>query len=430
VVTRAVGAAQSLAPLGPCSDARALRARVRPPSEPAAAASVAALRGELSRAQALAEAGKYRDALPLVEGVAREADALGYRPLQAEALLQGGRLQIRTGDVKGSEATLERAVTAADAAGDDATRAQAYSALVFNVGALQARHEFVAFFNEQARAAIDRLGGDPGIDGQRRGNFAAALRRQGKSDEALREQEASVAALERAFGPESRQVLTGLYGLGNAHLGRRDLDAAADAFRRYLERSERALGPHHPSVAEGLSGLGTVLIVQARSAEAAPHLERALAIIEGALGAESNALTPYLDNLGSALADQGQHARALGYFRRSLALSERQLGPDHPLLLWPLTGLGEAHLGLGDHAQAIAYLERALERKGAADAAADLASARFTLARALSESGQNRRRARALALEARDAYRALKGGPLDERNLRLVEQWLERHPGG
>ncbi len=429
VVIKALGAAQSLAPLAPCADARALRARVRPPSG-AAAERATALRGELGRAQALADAGKYREALPLAAGAVEGAEALGYLPVLAEALHQHGRMLARSGDVKASEATLRRAITAADAAGDDATRALAYSGLLFNLGALQAKGEFVPLLNEQAQAALARAGGDPGIDGLRRNNFAASLRRQGRFDEARAEYEGALPLLERAYGAESRQLLVNLYGLGNTHLSRKDLDAARDAFQRYLERSERALGPHHPSVAEGLSGLATVLMTQLRFAEAGSHLERALTIMEGAFGPESQVLTPYLDNLGSALSEQGRYDESLACFRRSLALTERQLGPDHPLLLWPLTGLGEAWLNLGDRAQAVAHLERAVQRHGTADAASDLALAQFTLARALSESGRERPRARALALAARDAYRASKNSPLDARTLRRVEQWLERHPRG
>ncbi|HEU4536662.1 MAG TPA: tetratricopeptide repeat-containing protein kinase family protein, partial [Polyangiaceae bacterium] len=354
VVVRGVGAAQSLTPLGACGDAKALRARVRPPADAAAAAKVEALRGDLARAQALAEAGKYREALPIAAGAVAAAEAIGYRPALAEALVQYGRQQTRSGDVKGAEATFRRSITAADAAGDDVTRAQAYSGLLFNLGTLQAKGEFVPLVNEQAQAALARAGGDPGIDGQRRANLAAALRRQGKFDEARLEYEGALVSLERAFGPESRQVLIGLYGLGNTHLSRKDFDAARAAFQRYLELSERALGPLHPSVAEGLSGLGTVLMVQLHFDEASKHLGRALAIMEGAVGPESQALTPYLDNLGSSLSELGRHEGALDCFRRSLALTEKQLGPEHPLLLLPLTGLGEAYLGLGDHERAIA----------------------------------------------------------------------------
>ncbi|HEU4533520.1 MAG TPA: hypothetical protein VFS00_05355, partial [Polyangiaceae bacterium] len=79
---------------------------------------------------------------------------------------------------------------------------------------------------------------------------------------------------------------------------------------------------------------------------------------------------------------------------------------------------------------AIASLERAVQRHGTADTASDLALAQFALARALSASGRDPRRALALALAARDAYRAAQHSPLDARTLARVEQWLERHPRG
>ncbi len=63
MVTKAASAAQSLTPLEPCGDAKALLARAGPPVDAATAQKIETLRGEFARVGALREVGKYREAL-------------------------------------------------------------------------------------------------------------------------------------------------------------------------------------------------------------------------------------------------------------------------------------------------------------------------------------------------------------------------------
>ena len=113
-------------------------------------------------------------------------------------------------------------------------------------------------------------------------------------------------------------------------------------------------------------------------------------------------------------------------FRRSLALLERALGPQHPQLADVLTDIGIAQLGLRAPRNAVTPLRRAVAlREAHPGDPTDLAEARFTLARALWDAGQDRPRARTLALEARDAYTA--AGPRSKKNLAEVNAWLPRH---
>ncbi|HEU4539343.1 MAG TPA: tetratricopeptide repeat protein, partial [Polyangiaceae bacterium] len=358
------------------------------------------------------------------------AEALGERALLGEALARQGQLEGHLGSVKQGEATLRRAVATADAAGDDDTRARASNSLLFNVGCVQNNNApLVPFLNDQARSAIARLGGDPGLDGLRAGNFATALLRQGKFDEALREYQAALPLLERAFGPESRQVQGCLNGLGHAQAERGDYEGAWATLRRAVQSSEATLGPQHPEVAAQLNNLATVLEQLLRFDEAEAYFERTLAIQEAALGPQAPSLWLYLNNLGDTLNERAEYARALPLLRRSLSLCE-QLGPDFADLLYPLSALGQAHLGLGEHAPALAHLERAVALPTYEEAAPDLAHARFTLAQTLWAAGRDRRRARSLAESARDVLRGAAKSPLGQRRLLAIEQWLERHGQG
>ncbi len=429
VVAKSVGATQSLTPLAACADRKALLARSKPAADAATAAKAAALRGELGRAKALADAGKYRDAFAAASEAAGAAEALGDRGLWAEALLRRGQVQGTLGGMKEGEATLRRAVSLADAAGDDRTRAAACTSLLFSLGSIQASYDVVPLLDEQARSAIARLGGDPGLEGSRARHFATALLRQGKLDAALREFEIALPLLERAYGPESREVQKCLNNIGQTHANRGDYDAAWAVLRRAADLAEATLGPHHPEVWSLLNNLGVLLEQQARYAEAEPYFVRTLAVQEESLGPQSPRLWVYLNNVGQVLSRQGHHRRALPYLERALALCETY-GPDFADLLYPLSGLGQAYLELGDRRQAIAYLERAIKARSYPEGAADHAYARFSLARALTEAGRDRRRARVLAIEAREALRASAKSPLDKQRLALVEQWFGRRPKG
>jgi hypothetical protein len=103
---------------------------------------------------------------------------------------------------------------------------------------------------------------------------------------------------------------------------------------------------------------------------------------------------------------------------------EKALGPDHPQTAQTLGLLGAARLGQRKAAQALPLLERAaaLEVKHKVDAL-ELSRTRFSLARALWESGGDRGRAKALAAEAREGNVA--AGPAARRELAAVETWLQ-----
>jgi serine/threonine protein kinase len=85
-VSKSAQAVRALPRLAACSDAAALRAPIRPPSDEPTRARVEALRGGLARAKAQQRAGRYASALDISRSSSDEATALGYRPVEAEAL--------------------------------------------------------------------------------------------------------------------------------------------------------------------------------------------------------------------------------------------------------------------------------------------------------------------------------------------------------
>jgi hypothetical protein len=102
------------------------------------------------------------------------------------------------------------------------------------------------------------------------------------------------------------------------------------------------------------------------------------------------------------------------------------LGPDSVQVAIDLLGLGVDFVGMGAPRRARAPLERAVaifEREPREAAGANLADARFALARALASEPRELERAQRLAGDARDFYRGLpRGRP---RELDDIERWLE-----
>ena len=104
---------------------------------------------------------------------------------------------------------------------------------------------------------------------------------------------------------------TYLANLGNARRATGDLEGAAEAYRRALDRA--------PDLGDAANGLGVVLVQQQRAAEAVPWLERA--------ARDPGFLEAHL-NLGIALQQAGQLARATAQFRAVAATPARSRERD------------------------------------------------------------------------------------------------------
>lgn len=78
-VRSAVDAINELTPIGRCADTAALTAAIPPPTDPAAAARVAALRDRLAEARAAGWTRKHAEGLSIAREVIEEAKTLAYR---------------------------------------------------------------------------------------------------------------------------------------------------------------------------------------------------------------------------------------------------------------------------------------------------------------------------------------------------------------
>jgi tetratricopeptide (TPR) repeat protein/transcriptional regulator with XRE-family HTH domain len=172
--------------------------------------------------------------------------------------------------------------------------------------------------------------------------------------------ELTLAARERALGPDHRDTAGSLDNLGGLLIVQGEVAAARPLLERALAIRERVLGPDHRDTAESLNNLAILLHTQGDLAAARPLYERALAIRERAVGPDHPDTAISLSNLANVLRYQGELSGARPLYERALAVWERVLGPDHPRTAVSLYGLGRLLHAQGELAAARPVLERAL----------------------------------------------------------------------
>jgi eukaryotic-like serine/threonine-protein kinase len=201
-----------------------------------------------------------------------------------------------------------------------------------------------------------------------------------------------------AFGPNHPHVATIVSNIGVVRHFLGEYEESAVLHERALAIREEALGPEHPDVAMSLNNLGMPLFMMGRVDEAKALLERAVAIKERAQGPDHPDTAEARVNLAYVLQHKGDHDAALSMLTHALPILERTLGPQNPDLSHPLVGLARAAIHRGRGADAVAFAERALAlREQNKGPAADLATARLVLARALISEGTHSARAEQLA---------------------------------
>jgi tetratricopeptide (TPR) repeat protein len=269
----------------------------------------------------------------------------------------------------------------------------------------------------------------------------------------------------RAMGPDHPDTLTVLNALANAHNDTGHPAQAEQELRRALALREAALGSQHPMLVYNLANLATALDDQGKTEEAVALDHRAVALAENVFGPEHLRLgillvdaAVHLGHLGRLREARDQLQRADAIFTKlhgahaiesqfvqvvrgdlrfresrwadAAALYEQAIpvleGAHivHNEVTVAVIHLGLAGLALHQPARGLPALERLAARLD--EVRPDLrVAAEFTLARALWESGRDRKRARELASHALAAAHQLPGAHRDD--AAQIERWLAHH---
>ncbi len=362
VVDRAVAAAQGLGPPA-CGDASELQANFSPPDSAELRAAVEAVRRRTAPAIAASRAGRYKQALALIEPEAAAAEELGYRPLQADLAFATAEILDGLGRSEEAHAELLRAVWSAEAGRHDDVAARAWTAAVAVAGVKLGRFDDAARWYERASAAIARIGDPP----QRRVDLltargAVAMQRQLAAD-ALADFEEALRILGPDGDPLKRARLHTNSGNARTLLGRHDEAIAAQ--RLALDLRVRALGELHPEVAVSYNNLGVGLNRSGRLDEAFAAYERAEAIWRESLGPDHPALLNALQNMAVVKHKRHDLDAVVSLLGRAEALAGRSLPPDSPLAASLRNNLGAMHLMRGAYDEADAVLTAELARREA-----------------------------------------------------------------
>ncbi|NMO19511.1 tetratricopeptide repeat protein [Pyxidicoccus fallax] len=369
LVGGAVQAVQSLPPLSDCADARLLTAQVPPPEDPEVRARVEAFQLKEDRLEALHRAGRYKEGLAFAEALRPEVKSLGYPPLQGKFLYWHAMHLDGAGDYRGAESLLREVLVLAAQGRDAMLESRAWSFLVTEVGARQARYAEALWLELPLLAAAERLGDDQ--------HLAVALETlgtvrwmTGEHERSREYYERALALLEKASAPESLDRANLLNNLGNVLMDQGQHAEAREHFERALAIKQRLLGDEHPSIAVTLNNLGIIHEELGEYALAQAHHERALAMRRKTLGPEHPMVASSLTNLGDVLLARGHLEEALEHHQRALALKQQTLGAGHPSVATSYASLGEVLAALEQHGRAREHFEHALalrERMQGAD---------------------------------------------------------------
>ncbi len=388
VVENAVSAAGALGNLERCENIELLRAVVRPPADPSTRQEVDRLRSRLAEVRALCRVGRINEGLAAGASLERAARELQYGPLLAEVLLTISRLPEEQGDMESAVRISEEAMLTALACRHEEAAAEAATCLVGHAGYGVAGTEVgtAEAWCRIAEALLRRIGGHDLWWGWLFTNRANLRATQGRISEALEDARLSVAA------------------------------------------KEKALGPDQPDVGISLSNVAVYLDDLGQLSEAVEHGRRALEIVERGFGPDHPRTALLLSNYSEFLARSGRWGEATDAAARAVAIFDREADPEGMFAFVSLTALGTAHLGAGRSDEALPILERATRiGEVSAPTVAYLGRARFALGRALWEIEGERARAMALANAARRDYERSPQTATTERELASVDAWLAAH---
>ena len=270
----------------------------------------------------LDRAGKYDEALPLLERVleVREKTLAQEDPLVADALHTLASIYRSKGDNARAEPLFRRA--------------------------LAIREKVLGEEHPDAAASLNSL--------------AVLYRQTGDYDKAEPLFRRALVIREKVLGAEHPDVATSLSSFALLYREKGDYGKAETLYQRALAIREKAQGPEHPDLASPLNNLALLYWYKGDYAKAEPLYRRALAIREKEQGPEHPGIADFLNNLALLHQDRGDYANAERLFQRALAIREKATGPEHPLLATGLHNLAFLYWIKGDYAKAEPLYQRAL----------------------------------------------------------------------
>ncbi len=317
---KAVQAAYKLTPLAGCADTDSLNTTAALPLDPELQNAVRQTEDLLAKAKALADAGKYKEALETAQKALQAAETTSHQPTLAEAYHLLSKTYLDNGYIQKAEKMCMHAIWAATAGKHDTVAAQAWNHMVYIVGHQKAQYEQGHWWADFAQAAVNRL-----------------------------------------ENPALKAELLNYRGLILQE--EKNYPQAYDNYQKSLRLRLKTFGPDHPEVASSYNSLGIVINRLGRYEESSMYYQKALSIIQKAYGKNHHITITILNNLGYALHRYGRNQEAIDRLQEALSISKDLLQSEHHLYSKIYENLGIAHLGLYQYEDAIKFHQLALDGK-------------------------------------------------------------------
>ncbi|MEM9455218.1 MAG: serine/threonine-protein kinase [Myxococcota bacterium] len=359
VAGSALTAVGGLLPISLCEASAYLESMVSLPEDAELAATVAEHRQDLQHAEALHRAGRFAEALTVIEAVVHDTRSLGYPPLQAEVSMWRGLVEQRLGEASSAEANLEQAYFLAKGVEHRSIAQRAAVELVFVNGTMLGHHDRAHVWARHARSELES-GGDPVVQARYHEVVGGLLERQGRYAEALESNRRALEARRALLGPTHIEIGRALYNVGVVYFYWGRPEHAAESFEQAADMILRAAGERHPFYAQSLGAWGDCLRLLGRLDEARRHLERAVALLEELGVSKAPSMAEALVALGDVLVAQQELFAADDCYRRALSIHERAGGERDRMAILDRMGRLALTQGRADLAQR--HFLRALEQ--------------------------------------------------------------------
>jgi eukaryotic-like serine/threonine-protein kinase len=364
-VDRAVAAADKLSPISGCAEIANLRAVVPLPEDPAVRAKVRSLRERVSHSRALFEAGRFEQGAEYMVSLKREADAVGYAPLAAEAANALGLHLNRVGKTEEADKALFEAAKRSIEGRDWNQEAEAWLTLLANYGDAGRLQESL-LVARMAELAVERAGAGDEVRARLANATGAAEFDSDHLVDALRHYRRAEELWRKSLGPRSPRVGIALSNIGGALIALGRTREGLDHLERALALQRQIMRPDHPNIAHTLSALGRAYMDVGQYRKGLEVSEGAVEIRVEELGAE-HPLTTDAQSLVAVLdALLGNFDRSLALHAKVISIQKRTLGPRDPYVASAIVAMGEAQRQAGLLDEAERTLRQAIEHVAAA----------------------------------------------------------------
>ncbi len=407
-VNKAVEAAHGLPELADCENVEALRRPVKPPKDPRQAQEVAAVREGLARAEAELDTGHLVKAHEAISALLPRALAVGYRPLEAEALLLAGTVQGTKGD-RTSVETLTKAVWAAQAGRADEVAARALMRLV-NSEVNHHHYDEAAKWVPPLNAVVERLDRPDALRAQAL-IYSSYIENDGQKAEAMGRE--AVAIAQRLYGEMHLRTGQTWARLGQRMSNLERWEAAKEAYQRSSQVNAAVQGELNTNFGIDLLNLCRVHNHLYEYEQGIALGTRAVKVLLHAAGEEAVVTNVARMNLAEVLFRSGRKEEALAVLEVASRALRAAWPAKEPLARMPYASLAELELAVGKVGSARARFE---ELQGLSAEATPEEKLRYRSGLARADLAQGRARVARQTLEAvLPELLALKGGDSDLR---------------